>query len=673
MIGKTRLVRVVLATVALVVLAAGAGGVPAAGATPLTVSLSLSVPLIAQRFKQDPLDCVGKVCDLGTYDCVPASVAMALQTLQNTGHLDAAATTDYPTVRRQFRLKAPNVNDGMDPAIAVELVPKLTANALEAEEVVTGKDDWPKFLEEQLSAGYPVVGVVLNWHLLKDGWSGVHGHAFVISGLTDQDVTYVDPWDGKSKTMTRDDFAKAWGYSTARYTGWGAVILKPAGGAKSPTTGDPSTDQPTQDPGKGPPTQGDQSGPSAPASSTVLVLDVSTSMNDGFRGKRKLDGARDAAANVLQMIEDEARATSAAHRVGLVSFSLNGQVEQALSQSYGDVRAALGRLQTSGNTNIGDGLRVALDQLKTAPATSKRVVILLTDGQTNTGLSAAEILAGPVTQARQAGICLYTVGFGEANGLDENLLRQMPAQADCGAYYYAQDATRLDDIYVKLRHISAGTLVGEYSGRVGQGQTAPAGGFAVAQRQSELLATLNWPGSRLTLKLTDPSGVVVDEHYPGAQLRAGGRLVTAIIADPVPGEWHAVAVGDDVPEGMTTFNVVLSTRAAPPPLVSPEAAAAIGLGVLLIGAILAQRTLHRPRSPVPVGAPRAVGGTESQGWHRACRTCGADLPPAAEVCHVCGSEETVLLPPEIRLCASCRAAIDVTVRFCPVCGHGQQA
>ena len=120
------------------------------------------------------------------------------------------------------------------------------------------------------------------------------------------------------------------------------------------------------------------------------------------------------------------------------------------------------------------------------------------------------------------------MGFGDAQDLDESLLRQI-AEAACGQYAYASTPYDLLRVYVEIRHLSSGgTIIDRFSGQIRQDETTPVRSVQVPADQSEMLATVVYGGSRLDLILTDPHGRRVDSGYPGATLATYAQLIERI-------------------------------------------------------------------------------------------------------------------------------------------------
>lgn len=108
-------------------------------------------------------------------------------------------------------------------------------------------------------------------------------------------------------------------------------------------------------------------------------------------------------------------------------------------------------------TAIGDAIMTAIARLKNAPH-KKRIIVLLTDGESNTGLVRPEDAA---KVALREGIKIYTIGVGpsstseindaNAEGHDAFLLRQI-AETTRGRYFSASDIKELESA---MREIDA--------------------------------------------------------------------------------------------------------------------------------------------------------------------------------------------------------------------------
>ncbi len=170
---------------------------------------------------------------------------------------------------------------------------------------------------------------------------------------------------------------------------------------------------------------------------TLLVMDVSGSMNTGD----KLEAAKDAArAYVRQMRPND--------QAGLLTFNTQIKQAQAITTDSQKVLGAIGKLKAKNDTAMYDALMQAIDDLQ--PYAGRKAIIVLTDGMDNRSQSdAAQVIAriGP------AGLSISTIGLGDPahpsgvlSGLDEAALSAL-AQTAGGVYGYANDAASLTKLY----------------------------------------------------------------------------------------------------------------------------------------------------------------------------------------------------------------------------------
>jgi Mg-chelatase subunit ChlD len=303
---------------------------------------------------------------------------------------------------------------------------------------------------------------------------------------------------------------------------------------------------------------------------TVLVMDVSGSMAETWQGGIKIESARSAANQIVNMLDHESQiAELGGHRVGLASFYGDAMRLLDLSADYNQARAAIGNLYPLDSTNMGAGIEIGNTILAQSVPGEARIMIVLSDGMTNTGLSPDQILAGPVQAAAQAGTCIYTVGFGDQYNLDSNLLQQIASASGCGQYYYAPDVSQLEQVYIRIRHQTTGNVLAQFSGSVAQGQQVQAGQVNVPAGQGEMAVSLHWPGSRMELILQDPNGGIMPATDPNLKIVTYANLVYALVLNPVPGTWLINVFGAEISQPAEKFDVIVSARPAPQPTPAP--------------------------------------------------------------------------------------------------------
>jgi uncharacterized protein YegL len=299
---------------------------------------------------------------------------------------------------------------------------------------------------------------------------------------------------------------------------------------------------------------------------TILVMDVSGSMAWSWKGGVKIDSAKKAALQFIEQVANEPRPAGTTHEIGLVTFTGDAQLALPLTSSYAQARNAVIQLQTVTSTNIGSGLSAAIRELD-GRRDAKRFIILLSDGESNTGLSKSQILAGPVVEARSKGICIYAVAFGDPGDIDEDFLTKVAHGSGCGTYSYAASGFQLFGTYMKVRHSMLGSnrIVDFTSGpspvTLFPGQSALLGAFQLTAPAQELHYTLAWsePG-RMTAILVDPSNTQVTPSYPGATLYSGNGFTHVTVQSPRSGVWRVSAMASTSFVGGVQYYGVTSAR-----------------------------------------------------------------------------------------------------------------
>lgn len=193
----------------------------------------------------------------------------------------------------------------------------------------------------------------------------------------------------------------------------------------------------------------------------VIALDISASMLAKDLRPDRLEASKEVAKDFIDGRPND--------RIGLVVYEGEAFTQCPLTTDHRVLKDLFDEAQSGlidGGTAVGMGLATALNRLRESEAKSK-VVILLTDGVTNTGsvqpLDAAQI-------AEQLGIRVYTIGVGTrgkalspvsryADGryryeyvdvdLDEKTMQRI-ADLTGGKYFRATDEKKLKDIYKEI-------------------------------------------------------------------------------------------------------------------------------------------------------------------------------------------------------------------------------
>jgi len=194
----------------------------------------------------------------------------------------------------------------------------------------------------------------------------------------------------------------------------------------------------------------------------VIALDLSNSMAAlDFKKKGKIVNRLEAVKGVV----DEFISKRDGDRMGLVVFGTHAYTQLPLTRDYQTILSILERLEIGAagkSTAIGDAIGISLKRLEDIESKSN-VIILLTDGQSNSGeidtMTASNI-------AVQRKVKIYTIGVGSKGrapflindpvfgeryvyqrvDIDEEILEKI-ASATGGLYFRAQALDGLKKIY----------------------------------------------------------------------------------------------------------------------------------------------------------------------------------------------------------------------------------
>jgi Ca-activated chloride channel family protein len=173
-----------------------------------------------------------------------------------------------------------------------------------------------------------------------------------------------------------------------------------------------------------------------PAANLVFLVDVSGSMDQ----PDKLPLLKAGMKMLTDQLRDDDKVTIVVYAgaAGLV-------LEPTAGKDKAKIKAALDRLEAGGSTAGGEGLALAYAKAKEAKIDGGiNRIILATDGDFNVGTTDIGQLKDMVADARESGVSLTTLGFGEGN-YNDALMEQI-ADVGNGNYGYvdsAKEAKRL--------------------------------------------------------------------------------------------------------------------------------------------------------------------------------------------------------------------------------------
>lgn len=180
----------------------------------------------------------------------------------------------------------------------------------------------------------------------------------------------------------------------------------------------------------------------------VLAIDASASMNveEGLNPTR-LDAVKKAANNFV----DDLPLSS---QVGVLSFSGTSFVEQPLTVEKNLVKEAVNEIKINsvGGTDIENAIITGTNLL--LPSKKAKVIVLLTDGRSNIGVSEETAIAYAIANH----IVVHIIGVGSKEtinsdgivlGIDEESLKKI-ADMTLGNYYYVENEEDFNNVYQQL-------------------------------------------------------------------------------------------------------------------------------------------------------------------------------------------------------------------------------
>ena len=192
----------------------------------------------------------------------------------------------------------------------------------------------------------------------------------------------------------------------------------------------------------------------------MLIIDRSSSMNDLDSGVTKIVNAKSAATSFINQMN------FSIDTAGLTSFNESATLDQAMTSNNTLVSNAINSLFANirfAQTNIGDGIKVARQEIL-ANSTHSKVMILLSDGAPNAMTLANGSLGycyiDPSNQtdctlyawnqsniSKQTNITIFTIGLGVTN-FTQDLLKNIAT--DANHTFFAANSSVLQSIYNQI-------------------------------------------------------------------------------------------------------------------------------------------------------------------------------------------------------------------------------
>lgn len=262
---------------------------------------------------------------------------------------------------------------------------------------------------------------------------------------------------------------------------------------------------------------------------SVICIDRSGSMSAA------LSLAKQGAKNFINLMEETDRAAITSYSSGAsVNYSMNAMTDGNKTAA----KSAIDSLGASGLTNIGGGLQVSLNQIiADGDPTSNEIIVLLSDGQHNTGTSPASVL--PAIKNRK--VTVYTIGLGN---VDAALMTQIASETG-GTYLYASNASQLNSHFIQvLSNLHNNGLIENIAAEMEALEQISVPVYVDSFTGSlSVDFVLSWldPAVELGFMLHRPDGSEVVPGSPGVTLTydAGTAMKIYRIETPEVGTWTA--------------------------------------------------------------------------------------------------------------------------------------
>ena len=150
----------------------------------------------------------------------------------------------------------------------------------------------------------------------------------------------------------------------------------------------------------------------------MLVLDYSGSMNDDH----KIESLKDAVTMFIAYLQQ----AGTRDRVGLTIYSTNGQLAQTLTFDLAAVERSVRSRLAGGWTNIGEGLQLGFNDLRTnGRAGANKMMVLMTDGIANRPLNRDpfQYVRDEAQLCAAAKIPVVSISFG--SDADQTIMREV--------------------------------------------------------------------------------------------------------------------------------------------------------------------------------------------------------------------------------------------------------
>lgn len=190
--------------------------------------------------------------------------------------------------------------------------------------------------------------------------------------------------------------------------------------------------------------------------SYVMLLDLSGSMVEPIDSNTtKLNAAKQAAKEYLHSMD-------ACQDLPLsppMDVSVIGFAESTVPIANGHDKSAIEAIDgtgAQGETNIGLALDAAMKTFESSPVCATKRILLLSDGASTRGKSEEQLFSETVARAKELGIAIDTIGFGDVGESNAGFLTRLSSETG-GNYYAASDTYSLRVDFLKSYYSTLGS------------------------------------------------------------------------------------------------------------------------------------------------------------------------------------------------------------------------
>jgi hypothetical protein len=275
----------------------------------------------------------------------------------------------------------------------------------------------------------------------------------------------------------------------------------------------------------------------------------------------RLELAKSAAINLIDLSQLDQDNAGRDSLIGLVTFSNQAMFEHGLTQEHDQLKPLIRSMVPLQQTNIGDALILGLNELETnANPDQPMMVILLSDGHANVGLSSSEILGVVPGRANLNDITLCTAGFADLESEVDFVLLEGLAFETGGEYLFTNSGAELGSFFAACREAAAGKeLAEQITGIMGSNDFNEIGRVDIMPNTCDLSLSLNFLSGMPFIELVDPDGKNMDPENAGVSYQSRNQVQLLTIDNPPAGEW-IINLGNEDEEEDAAYSLVVTTN-----------------------------------------------------------------------------------------------------------------